>query len=133
MPNKRSKRNKIHKYYCDICHERLWRLGGTKYHLFYRNAAEIKQNTGISAKKAKLLAIHKSTYLDINRWIEAFCCSNHGMVWLLVSRTDEGKMEYRQATAEDWLQTNNTIDPRMSNPSVSEFSQRMSRTPHYRY
>ncbi|MEL7522709.1 MAG: hypothetical protein AAGJ80_14030, partial [Cyanobacteria bacterium J06553_1] len=102
-----------------------------KYHLFYKNAAEIKQNTGISSRKARLLATQNSTYLDTNKWIEAFCCREHGSMWLLVLRTEAG-YEYRQATEADWLQTSKTVDPRIFNPSVSEFSQRMSRTPRYR-
>lgn len=131
MPNKRSRRNKVQKYYCSFCDERLWRLGTTKYNLFYQDAAEIKQHTGISGRKARLLAIQNSTYLDPNRWIEAFCCSEHGTMWLLVSRTEAG-YEYRQATEADWRKTSKTVDPRLFNPSVSEFSQRMSRKPRYR-
>ncbi len=125
MPNKRSGR-KTKKYFCPICEQRLWRLGTTKHHLFYKNATEIKQNTGLSSKKARLLAIQNTTYLDTNKWIEAFFCSNHGRLWLLIS-LQEKDFKYRLATEKDWLQTNKTLDPRMSNPSVSEFTLRMSR------
>ena len=126
MPNKRSKRKKTRKYFCPYCEQRLWRLGHSKHHLYYKDAEEIKRNTGMPLKKAKLLSLQNATYLDANRWIEAFCCPSHGMVWLLVSVKDDS-FEYRLAVGNDWLQTNKTIDPRLSNPSVSEFTLRMSR------
>ena len=128
MPNKRSGRNKTKKFFCPFCKQRLWRNGKEKYHLFYQNAAEIRENTGISAKKSKLLAAQNSTYLDRTKWIENFCCSNHGVLWLLISTNNDG-FEYRLAQEKDWLQTNKTQDPRTPNPSVSEFTLRMSRKP----
>jgi hypothetical protein len=127
MPNKRSGR-KTKKYFCPVCEQRLWRLGTTKYHLFYRNAAEIKQNTGISSTKAKLLAVKNKTYLDTKKWIEGFFCPTHGNLWLLIS-LQEKEYKYRLATEKDWLQTDKTIDTRIPNPSVSEFTLRMSRKP----
>lgn len=129
MPNKRSKRKKIKKFYCPYCNLRLWRIGNSKYYKYYQNAAQIKQNTGLSAKKSAFLANQYTTYLDKNRWIEAFCCEKHGMMWLLISASEEGNCEYRIAREKDWLQTDKTPDPNNPNPSVSEFSQRMSRKP----
>ena len=129
MANKRSKRKKIKKFYCPYCNLRLWRIGNTKYYKFYQNAAQIKQNTGLSAKKSAFLATQYTTYLDKNRWIEAFCCEKHGMMWLLISASEEGSYEYRIAREKDWLQTDKTQDPNNSNPSVSEFTKRMSRKP----
>lgn len=128
MPNKRSGRRQAKKFFCPHCQQRLWRLGRSKYYLHYQNAEEIRSNTGITLKKAKLLALQSTTYLDRHRWIEAFCCSSHGMMWLLVSAKDKN-YEYRLATAKDWLRTDKTIDPQVSNPSVSEFTLRMSRAP----
>ena len=126
MPNKRSKRKKTRKYYCPYCQQRLWRLGHTKYHLYYKDAEEIRQNTGMTLKKAKLLSLQNATYLNANEWIEAFCCSDHGTMWMWISiKNDES--EYRLATRKDWSQTDKTIDPSLSNPSVSEFTLRMSR------
>ena len=110
MPNKRSIRKKTKQYFCPFCEKRLWRLGDSKYYLFYKNATEIKQNTGISSKKAALLAHQNSTYLDTKKWIEAFCCPDHGMLWLLIS-LQEKDYEYRLAKEKDWLQTNKTLDP----------------------
>lgn len=48
------------------------------------------------------------------------------MMWMLVSVRNDN-YEYRLAVGKDWLQTNKTVDPRLSNPSVSEFTLRMSR------
>lgn len=128
MPNKRSRRNKTRKYHCPYCEQRLWRLGNSKHNLFYKDAQQIKENTGITMKKAKLLSLQSSTYLDTKKWIEAFCCNSHGMMWLLIS-LNENDYQYRLATTKDWLQTDRTADPRVSNPSVSEFTLRMSRKP----
>lgn len=128
MPNKRSKRKKTRKYFCPFCEQRLWRLGQTKHNLIYQNAGEIRDNTGMSAKKAKLLSLQSSTYLDPKKWIEAFCCPSHGMMWLLIA-IEKDNYEYRLAKEKDWLQADKTIDPRVSNPSVSEFTLRMSRKP----
>lgn len=126
MPNKRSKRKKTRKFFCPYCEQRLWRTGHTKHHLYYKNAEEIRRNTGIAAKKAKLLSLQNATYLDANKWIEAFCCRDHGMMWILISVRGDN-YDYKLATRKDWLQTNKTIDPSLSNPSVSEFTLRMSR------
>ena len=126
MPNKRSKRSKTKKFFCPHCEQRLWRSGHTKHYLYYQNAAEIKRNTGMTLKKAKLLSLQNATYLDANKWIEAFCCPDHGMTWLLISVRGHD-YSYRLATRQDWSQTNKTIDPSLSNPSVSEFTLRMSR------
>lgn len=128
MPNKRSSRKKIKHYFCPFCEQRLWRLGTVKYHLFYKNAAEISKNTGITSKKAKLLATQSTTYSDNKKWIEGFCCSEHGTHWLLIS-VRENKYEYRLAKEKDWLCTGRTLNPNVSNPSVSEFTLRMSRKP----
>ena len=128
MPNKRRGRNKTVHFYCPYCQERLWRTGTPKYRIFYRNAVEIRRNTGMSAKSARFLSLQNSTFLDANKWIEGFCCSLDGSFWLLIS-FKAGKHEYRIANEKDWLRTNATIDPRISNPSVSEFTLRMSRKP----
>ncbi len=128
MPNKRSKRHGTKKFYCPICEGRLWRLGGAKYHLFYQNFEEIKENTDISIQRAKLIINQNKTYLDTNRWIEEFHCPKDGNFWLTVS-VNQGDYDYRPSKETDWLQTNKTLDPRSSNPSVSEFTRRMSRKP----
>ena len=128
MPNKRSSRRHTRKFFCPYCEQRLWRSGNSKHHIYYENAEQIRNNTGITLKKAKLLSLQSATYLDRNRWIESFCCSSHGMMWLLISVKDKN-YQYRLAKANDWLRTDKTVDPRIANPSVSEFTLRMSRRP----
>ena len=131
MPHKRSKRKKVQCFFCPLCQERLWRLGSLKYHVFYKNAAEIKQNLQISAKKSAFLATKNSTYLDRNSWLEEFFCSEHDKIWLRISRQNDGQLSYRLAVREDWQQTDKTIDSSRPNPSVSEFSYRISRKVYY--
>lgn len=126
MPNKRSRRKKTAHFFCHLCQERLWRTGTPKYNLVYSNPSDIRKNTGISSKKCRLIVHRHTTYFDTNNWIEGFYCPNHGQVWLLISRQGD-IYKYRPANESDWRQTNNTIDPGNSNPSVSEFTQRMSR------
>ena len=126
MPNKRKNRNATKKYFCPFCEQRLWRLGSSKYYLFYKDFIEIRQNTNISKKNARFIAVHNTTYLDNKKWIEAFCCPEHGLQWILTSLLENG-YEYRLAREKDWLMTNKTIDPRMPNPSVGEFTLKMSR------
>lgn len=112
---------------------RLWRLGSPKYHLFYQNAAEIRKNLKISAKKASFLAAQNSAYIDRSSWIEEFFCTEHGRMWLLLSRQSDENILYRPAKREDWEQSNKTVDPTKPNPSVSEFTYRMSRKAYYQY
>ncbi|MEM8720364.1 MAG: hypothetical protein AAGE84_13845 [Cyanobacteria bacterium P01_G01_bin.39] len=100
--------------------------------MFYKNAEEIKDNTGMSIKKAKLLLLQDSTYLDTKKWIEAFCCPNHGMMWLLIS-IEENSYKYRLAREEDWSKADKTLEPRVSNPSVSEYTLRVSRKANANY
>ena len=130
MANKRNNRKKVKKFYCPLCENRLWRLGTTKYYFYYKNDTEIRKNTGLSTKKAKLLINQNITYLDTNRWIEGFHCSNDGNIWLNIA-VQSDDYQYRLAKREDWLQTNKTLDPEVSNPSVSEFTIRMSRKLRY--
>ena len=129
MPNKRSKRGKKKVFNCPICGERLWRLGTTKYYLFYRSPAEIYKHKGISTKKAKFLISQNSTYLDTSRWVEGFHCKHDGNIWLTISLKD-GEYSYHTTKETDWLMTSKTQAPGLSNPSVSDFSLRMSRKPY---
>ena len=105
---------------------RLWRLGSQKHHIFYSSAAEIRKNMKISSKKAKLLGTQNTSCLDSNRWIENFYCSNHGRLWLLIDSYSK-EFQYRLAEERDWLRSDKTIDPTRRNPSVSEFTLKMSR------
>lgn len=127
MPSKRSSRRKVKKFHCPFCDSRLWRVGSPKHHIFYQGRQEIRDNTPLSAKKAAFYIAQSTTYLDQKKWLESFYCETHGTLWMLISALDDGDYDYRLAKEQDWLRTDKTIDPRRSNPSVSEFTQRMSR------
>lgn len=126
MPGKRSQRKKVQHFCCPYCDRRLWRLGSPKHFVFYSTATEIKQNVNMSHKSAAFLA-NRGTYVDSNSWIEEFFCGDHGKLWMKLNKNDEGMLVARLATSNDWQQTTRTIHPDMPNPSVSEFSYRMSR------
>lgn len=128
MPNKRSRRRKVQHFSCPYCEQRLWRVGSRKYHLYYQGMAEIRQNLGITRKKAQFLATQSPTCADNDRWIEEFFCSQHSQIWLLLSRQPDGSITQTLARSEHWQKTDKTIDPSISNPSVSEYSYRMSRS-----
>lgn len=129
MPNKRSKRKKTQKFCCVHCQQRLWRLNGEKYSLHYKEVAEIKHHLGVSRKNAMLLAA-KGACVDANAWLEEFFCGEHGKMWMLVSKQNDGQLSARPATSEHWQRTTGTVDPSLPNPSISEFSYYMSRRTH---
>ena len=126
MPNKRSKRAHIQKFCCPYCESRLWRLGGQRHYLYYSNAAEILTNLDVSRKKAALIAA-QGAYIDRLKWIEEFFCEDHGKLWLRLHQNEEGLISSKLAGDEDWKSSTGTIDPSTPNPSVSEFTYRMSR------
>lgn len=127
MSNKRNKRSKTPQFHCPHCQKRLWRLGSLKYHLFYRGRTEIKKHLGLTPKKASFLASQNSSYVDRNCWLEDFFCEEDGKMWLRLTKKDDGSIASCIATRNDWNQTLHTINPDSPNPSVSEFSYRMSR------
>lgn len=124
MPGKRSNRKNVQHFCCPYCDRRLWRLGSPKHFIFYSQASEIQQHTNISRKNAAFLA-NKGTYVDKNAWIEEFFCGEHGKLWLKLSRNNDG-ISASLAATKDWQQTTRTINPDHPNPSVSEFTYRMS-------
>ncbi len=126
MSNKRSKRKKSQQFHCVYCEQQLWRLGSPKHFLFYRDKVEIRLNLDTSRKKAMFLAT-KGIYIDYNSWIEEFFCREHGKIWMLVCKKADGTLVAVPAKSHHWECTTGTIDPNTPNPSVSEFSYRMSR------
>jgi hypothetical protein len=48
-------------------------------------------------------------------------------MWLLITRQSDGKLTATIPEEQDWQKTNKTFDPNRPNPSVSEFTYRMSR------
>ena len=131
MPNKRSKRSKTQQFLCPYCDRRLWRQGSKKHYLFYRDTSEIKDCLNISRKNASLLAASRQGYVDSNSWIEEFFCEKHGRVWMRLSKDREGKLAAVLAKRQDWNRSTHTLNPDTPNPSVSEYTYRMSRRSYY--
>jgi hypothetical protein len=127
MPNKRRKRSQTLKISCPCCEKRLWRIGSQKHFLFYKDKNEIKKELGISNKKATFLAAKTSAFVDRNSWIEEFFCENDGQIWMHISQKLDGKKTATPVKSTDWARTTGTIDPERPNPSVSQYSSRMSR------
>ncbi|MBV9385888.1 MAG: hypothetical protein JOZ78_05605 [Chroococcidiopsidaceae cyanobacterium CP_BM_ER_R8_30] len=132
MPRKRKGRNKIQHFYCPHCESRLWRMNSPKHFLFYTGASEIRQKVRVTLASAIFLA-SKGDYIDTNSWIEEFYCSRDGNLWMKVTRKTDGTQSTNLASQEDWKRTTYTIQPNMPNPSVSEFTYRMSRQNGIRY
>jgi hypothetical protein len=128
MANKRSKRANIQKFYCPYCERRLWRLGGPRHFLYYNNATEILNNLDITRKRATLLAT-QGAYVDRLTWLEELFCGEHGKIWMRLRQNDEGAISFKIASDADWRNSTGTLDPNAPNPSVSEFTFRMSRRP----
>ena len=127
MSNKRSNRNKTPKFYCPYCDHRLWREGTGKHSLFFQGADEIQQQFGLTKKKASLLVGQSFVQVDRSTWLEEFFCQVDGKMWLKVSKDLDGTITTQVADQKHWKQSTNTIDPNKPNPSVSEFTYRMSR------
>jgi len=126
MSHRRSKRKRSPNFYCARCQQRLWRLGSPKHFLFYQEASDIRVNLKVPRKNALLLAA-KGICVDQKAWIEELFCSEHGKVWMLVRKQDDGTFTTIPAKSQDWERTTKTLDPDLPNPSVSEFTYRMSR------
>lgn len=127
MPNKRKRRSQTQKFHCPHCENRLWRLGSPKYHLFYKDVAQLRENLGITRKKAIFLAAQNPTFVDRDVWLEEFFCEEHGKMWMRISKKEDGTLACVLAKSNDWKCTTYTINPTIPNPSVSEFTYRMSR------
>ncbi len=125
MPGKRSKRNNF-QFHCPSCNSKMWRLGSPKHFLFYQGATEIQRNVDMPRKSALFLA-NKGVYIDNRSWIEEFFCRKHGKLWIKVTNKTNSKLVTTLATGNDWQQSTRTIDPDTPNPSVGEFTYRMSR------
>jgi hypothetical protein len=133
MARKRSRYKEDKYFYCPHCQARIWRLGSPKHFLFYQNALELKKELNISSKKAKFINTNFPVYVDRASWIEEFFCPNDGKLWLLVSRKADQKLSLHLPDRKDWSRTTKTILPDRPNPSVSEYTYRMSRNKHRSY
>lgn len=126
MPGKRKNRSQVKHFVCPWCKSRLWRVGSVKHYIFYQGASEIKQNLSVSRKKATFLA-SKGDYIDKQKWIEEFFCTEDGKIWLSIKKQENGNIKTSIPTMHDWKRTLGTINPTLPNPSVSEYSYKMSR------
>jgi hypothetical protein len=126
MPGKRSNRSKIEQFFCPYCEKRLWRLGGSKHYIFLANVSnplQSLQNPSNLPRKA----LEEDACIDRNQWIEEFFCSEHSKLWMLVCRTTHNRLTAVLASKTDWQRSTGTPPINFSNPSVSEFTIRMSR------
>jgi hypothetical protein len=126
MPGKRSNRSKIEQFFCPYCEKRLWRLGGSKHYLFFANVSNTQQSLQNPSKPTRE-ALEKGARIDPNQWIEEFFCGEHSKLWMLVCRTTHNRLTAVLASETDWQRSTGTPPIGFPNPSVSEFSIRMSR------
>ncbi|AGY56514.1 hypothetical protein [Gloeobacter kilaueensis] len=126
MSGKRSKRGKVQRFDCPHCDSRLWRLGSEKHRLFYTQLTDMVQSTGMHRKQAAAL-MSRGDYVDSTAWIEEFFCGEHGKMWMLVRQDGAGCLRASLPSEQDWQRTTGTVHPHLPNPSVSEFTYRMSR------
>lgn len=126
MPNKRKKKNQTLKIYCPYCDQRLWRMGTGKHNLYFQGVTEIQQQFGLTRKKASLLVGQNSVQVDQSSWLEEFFCNFHGKMWIHLLKQTDGNILINIANEHHWKRSSNTIDPNLPNPSVSEFTYKMS-------
>jgi hypothetical protein len=126
MPGKRSNRKKVEQFFCPYCEKRLWRLGGSKHHLFLASVSDTQHDLQTPSKLPRK-RLEKNACLDPNQWIEAFFCGQHSRLWMLVCRTTYDRLTAVLASKTDWQRSTGTPSMDFTNPSASEFSIRMSR------
>ncbi|WP_404790303.1 hypothetical protein [Altericista sp. CCNU0014] len=122
MTGKRSSRNKVQRFYCPHCTQRLWRLGGVKHYLLDVKISDPKQNSwassreaGATSDKKKAVAPHQNA--DKNRWIEAFHCPDHGKMWMLVCQDSNDGLSASLAPASEWQHLTAIDRSKVSGPS----------------
>jgi hypothetical protein len=128
MPGKRSKRKETERFACPNCENRLWRIGSEKYPIFCSEASDFVHYLGLARKQVPL-AMTQGVRSEHRAWIEEFFCRDHGNMWILIRNLQCGKTVTNAATENDWKRSTGTQHPGSFNPSVSEFTQRMSRHP----
>jgi hypothetical protein len=121
------KRRKKQHFPCPKCDLQLLRTGSKKYPLFSENPEEIACKADINRKKAPMLLAMNGAFIHQSTWLEEFLCESHGCLWLVVHRNNAGRLRIALPNANDWKRTTGTLHPDLPNPSVSEFTHRMSR------
>jgi hypothetical protein len=128
MPGKRSKRNNIARFTCPNCENCLWRIGSEKHYIVCSDPSDFAHYLDLSRRQVAI-AMAQGGWNERRVWIEEFFCGDHGKMWLLIRNLQCGKAVAKAATEYDWKRSTGTQHPDSFNPSVSEFTQRMSRCP----
>lgn len=72
----------IRRFFCPECDRRLWRLHSSRH---YQSARETIDLVTVESNSSKTLGIATTNEnLADDTWLEAFICSKHGRLWLLV-------------------------------------------------
>jgi hypothetical protein len=121
------KRRKKQHFLCPKCDVQLLRTGSKKYPLFHEDPEEIACRANLTRKKATILLAMQGAFIHQSTWLEEFFCQSHGCLWLLVHSSNAGSLRITLPSAHDWKRTTGTVHPDLPNPSVSEFTHRMSR------
>ncbi len=108
------------------CCQPLRRLNSVRHHVFAEGVEEIMASGQYTRKKA-IFTAQLGQVVNRRFWLEEFFCYNHGRLWLAVHRSPEGKHTVSLPATRLWQRTTGTIDPDHPNPSVSEYTRRMSR------
>ncbi|MBD2103789.1 hypothetical protein [Leptolyngbya sp. FACHB-261] len=108
------------------CSEPLRRLNSQRHYVFAEGVEEIMALAGQTRKKATFTA-QLGQVVDRKFWLEEFFCYQHGRMWLAVYRSPEGKHNVSLPATRLWQRTTGTVDPEHPNPSIGEYTQRMSR------
>ena len=99
---------------------------GKKYFLHLLSAGELRSR-GMPSAKAKLIINAYPVLVLSNEWLEELFCPLCGQnTWYHIIRHGRVRHSVRIAPRELWMQVAH-VDPRMANPSVSEFTRRSSK------
>lgn len=119
---KRSKRRAI---YCPL-HGCYLDSASQKYKIFADQAGQLQQR-GMSRRNALMLVANRTAVSLEGEWLEAFWCEQCQQIkWYHVRKCDERSYEISLAPQELWQQATGVISSQ-GNPSVSEFTRRISR------
>ncbi len=108
------------------CPHPLRRLNSQRHYVFAEGIEDLMAVYGHSRKKAALLA-QAGQVVSRRLWLEEFFCYQHGRMWLAVHCSEEGKHTVSLPATRLWQRTTGTLDPEHPNPSVGEYTRRMSR------
>lgn len=87
MSRPRKEKKTTEKFHCPFCQQRLWRLGSPKYYLLSQSRAESQCSC-----PSKLSASQTIVNVNPDCWLEEFFCEEHGNLWMLLSKTSDGRL-----------------------------------------